>query len=157
MLKFVESRVVFREVPDEVTLAIDISNCPIHCKGCHSKYLWNNIGTPLNNKSIDKMIDNNNGITCVALLGGDGDAEGVILLLKHIKEKYPILKTCWYSGADSILASPNDWKYIDYLKFGRYDESYGPLDNPNTNQRMLKNFHGKFYDITSKFWNNIQP
>lgn len=152
MLKYVESKVVFREVPDEVTLAIDISNCPIHCKGCHSKYLWNDIGATLNNRSIDKMIEKNTGITCVALLGGDGDSESVILLLKHVKDKYPGLKTCWYSGSDSIIVDPDDYQYIDFLKFGRYVEKYGGLDNPETNQRMLKRVGTKFFDITSQFW-----
>lgn len=156
MIKYVESRVVFREVPDEVTLAIDISNCPIHCKGCHSKYLWKDIGSPLTNKVLDKMIDKNNGITCVALLGGDGDSEKLMLLFKHIKEKYPNLKTCWYSGADSVIADNSTYKYIDYLKFGRYIEEFGGLDNPNTNQKMLKRMGTQFFDITPEFW-RIQP
>ena len=39
MLKYVDTKVVFAEVPDEVTLAINISNCPCHCDGCHSEYL----------------------------------------------------------------------------------------------------------------------
>ena len=28
MLKYVDSKVVFAEIPDEITLAINISNCP---------------------------------------------------------------------------------------------------------------------------------
>lgn len=44
MLKYVDARVVFQEIPDEITLAINISNCPCHCKGCHSQYLAEDIG-----------------------------------------------------------------------------------------------------------------
>ena len=44
MLKYVDAKVVFAEVPDEVTLAINISNCPCQCKGCHSSYLAQDIG-----------------------------------------------------------------------------------------------------------------
>ena len=47
MLKYVNTGIVFQEIPDEVTLAINISNCPCHCPGCHSHYLWEDIGLPL--------------------------------------------------------------------------------------------------------------
>ena len=36
MLKYVNTAVVFQEIPDEVTLAINISGCPCRCPGCHS-------------------------------------------------------------------------------------------------------------------------
>ena len=39
MLKYVNTGIVFQEIPDEVTLAINISNCPCRCPGCHSRYL----------------------------------------------------------------------------------------------------------------------
>ena len=35
-IKYVIDEVVFREFPDEVTLALNISGCPNHCPGCHS-------------------------------------------------------------------------------------------------------------------------
>ena len=47
MLKYANFDVVFQEVPDEVTLAINITNCPNQCPGCHSKnidYLTRIIG-----------------------------------------------------------------------------------------------------------------
>ena len=55
MLKYVDAKVVFAEVPDEVTLAINISNCPCHCEGCHSSYLAEDIGDILDVKSLDKI------------------------------------------------------------------------------------------------------
>ena len=47
MLKYVDTKVVFQEIPDEITLAINISNCPCHCPGCHSSYLAEDIGNAL--------------------------------------------------------------------------------------------------------------
>ena len=56
MLKYVNTDVVFQEIPDEVTLAINISNCPCHCPGCHSRYLWEDIGLSLDTEAIDAFI-----------------------------------------------------------------------------------------------------
>ena len=40
MIKYYNAMVVFEEIPNEITLAINITNCPCHCKGCHSQFLW---------------------------------------------------------------------------------------------------------------------
>ncbi len=56
MLKYVNTGVVFQEIPDETTLSINISGCPNHCPGCHSKYLWQDIGNVLDKKAIDDMV-----------------------------------------------------------------------------------------------------
>lgn len=47
MVKYTDSQVTFREIPDEITLCINISGCPNHCEGCHSSYLAEDIGTKL--------------------------------------------------------------------------------------------------------------
>ena len=96
-MKYVDTAVVFSEIPDEVTLAINISECPIRCPDCHSKYLWENIGKTLDETSLNSLIENNEGISCVCLMVGDANIEEVMKLLKHIKRKYPSLKTAWYS------------------------------------------------------------
>lgn len=54
--KICRCKVVFAEVPDEVTLAINISNCPCQCKGCHSSYLAQDIGTELTFNEVRKLI-----------------------------------------------------------------------------------------------------
>ena len=67
MLKYVNTGVVFQEIPDEVTLAINISNCPCHCPGCHSHYLWDDIGMPLDTDAIDAFIERyGDDITCLS-------------------------------------------------------------------------------------------
>ena len=56
MLKFVGYDIVFQEIPDETTLAINLSLCPNRCKGCHSPYLREDRGEELTVEALDKMI-----------------------------------------------------------------------------------------------------
>ena len=56
MLKYVNTGIVFQEVPDEVTLAVNISNCPCRCPGCHSSYLWDDTGLPLDTAAVDDLV-----------------------------------------------------------------------------------------------------
>ena len=155
MLKYVDTKVVFAEIPDEITLAIDISNCPCHCEGCHSPYLADDIGEPLDLKHLTNLIDINKGITCVCIMGGDANPSEVDDIAQDIKEYYPELKVGWYSGRDYISEDIN-LENFDYIKYGHYDESKGPLNSKTTNQVMLEIevVDNKVFkkDITSKFW-----
>ena len=134
-MKFVETMVVFREVPDEVTLAINISNCPVKCPGCHSSYLAQDIGEVLDNESLAMLIKSNPGISCVSFMGGDAEPDKVGDLAREVKRIDPSLKTCWYSGRDLEHAGGN-LDVLDFVKVGPYIEELGPLDNPATNQRF---------------------
>ena len=67
-MKYTGAEITFAEVPDEITLCINISNCPCHCKGCHSPYLAEDIGEELTEDSLHKLISSNEGITCVAFM-----------------------------------------------------------------------------------------
>ena len=58
MLKYVDTKVTFAEVPNEISLCINISNCPCHCINCHSSYLAEDIGEPLNLDNLVKLIKN---------------------------------------------------------------------------------------------------
>ena len=73
MMKYVDVKEVFAEIPDEITLAISISGCPIHCPGCHSQYLWADVGEPLTAEALSAMLESHIGITCLCLMGGDQD------------------------------------------------------------------------------------
>ena len=55
-LKFVDTMVTFSEIPDEITLCFNISNCPIKCKDCHSKYLWDDAGIELDEDTLNTII-----------------------------------------------------------------------------------------------------
>jgi len=68
-LKYVDHAVTMAEVPLEISLTISISNCAFRCSGCHSKYLWEDMGRPLLS-DLETLLDKYNGlITCVCLLG----------------------------------------------------------------------------------------
>jgi anaerobic ribonucleoside-triphosphate reductase activating protein len=155
MLKYVNSDVVFQEIPDEVTLAINISNCPCRCPGCHSRYLWEDIGLPLNTEAIDDFVEEyGDDITCLAFMGGDNDPKGVNILAQYIHEEYPQFKVAWYSGKTVISAAINRSDF-DYIKIGPFIRHLGPLKSPTTNQRLYRqNDLGEFEDITSRFWNH---
>ena len=153
MLKYVNTGIVFQEIPDEVTLAINISGCPCHCPGCHSHYLWEDIGLPLNTDAIDVFIDQyGRNITCIAFMGGDGDPKGVDMLAQYIHEEHPQYKVAWYSGRVRITSAVNKSDF-DYIKVGPYLKHLGPLKSTTTNQRLYRqNDTGEFEDITSRFW-----
>lgn len=154
MLKYVNYGVVFQEIPDETTLSINISNCPIHCKGCHSNYLWDDIGTPLNVHSLDDLLNEyGNDITCVCFMGGDANPETINAMAHHVRHKYPNLKVGWYSGEQylsPLVAITN----LDYLKLGPYNMHLGGLKSPTTNQHLYRiDRYGNTKDITGRFWN----
>ena len=151
MLKYVDAKVVFAEVPDEITLAINISGCPCNCKSCHSSYLAEDIGERLDFDSLNKIINDNTGVTCVSFMGGDVNPDNVNSLAEFIRAKYPELKIAWYSGGQELSKDIN-LEYFDYIKLGPYMEEFGPLNSRTTNQRMYRVCSGKLEDITSKFW-----
>lgn len=153
-LKYATYEVVFREFPDEITLAINIAGCPNNCPGCHSAYLLQNKGIDLTTGELDKLIESNEGITCIGFMGGDISPKSVVELSRYVKAMYPHLKTGWYSGRTYF---PLNHGTFNYIKHGPYIKDKGPLNNPNTNQVMYENIGGTienptFIDITKKFW-----
>lgn len=144
--------VVFEEIPDEITLAINITNCPCKCSGCHSKFLWDDIGTELTNDELDRMVDRERGITCVCFMGGDREPKYIEELSKHIRDKYDNINTAWYSGMDDISSEVDIYSF-DYIKIGHYDEERGPLNKETTNQKLFKIDGGVIENITNRFWN----
>ena len=149
MLKYVDTLVTFSEVPDEISLCINISNCQCHCKNCHSPYLAEDIGEELNSHSLKKLIDDNKGITCISFMGGDSKPSDIDALAQWVKIYYP-LKVAWYSGRQE-LAKEINLKWFDFLKLGPYIEELGPLNSKTTNQRFYKVSNNKLIDITYKF------
>ena len=154
MLKYVETKEVFAEIPDEITLAISISGCPIKCKGCHSQYLWADIGEPLTIEVLSSLLRSHYGVTCICFMGGDNDPSEVNRLSKWLKDNSKV-QIAWYSGRDELSAEV-ELVNLDYLKIGRYDEQAGPLNQSSTNQVLYKVKHeaGKdiLEDITHRFW-----
>lgn len=152
MLKYVDTKVVFAEIPNEITLAINISGCPIRCPDCHSQYLWDNVGKDLTIEELDSLIERNTGITCVSFMGGDREPQYVKKLAEHVKLTYNLKVACYFGSTNSFGIETA----LDYIKLGPFVKGLGPLDSPTTNQRLYKIIHQEnnivLKDITSMFW-----
>lgn len=152
MLKYLNTQVTFAEVPDEITLCINITGCKNGCKNCHSSYLAQDIGKPLNKSSLSELIEGNKGVSCVSFMGGDSDAIHLVALASWVKT-HTHLKVTWYSGRQElagIVARQLQW--FDFIKLGPYKEEFGPLNSRTTNQRFYKVSGKELVDITNKFW-----
>lgn len=152
MLKYLNTQVTFAEVPDEITLCINITGCKNGCKNCHSSYLAQDIGKPLNKSSLSELIEGNKGVSCVSFMGGDSDAIHLVALASWVKT-HTHLKVAWYSGRQElagIVARQLQW--FDFIKLGPYKEEFGPLNSRTTNQRFYKVNGKELVDITNKFW-----
>ena len=147
-MKFVDWDIVFQEVPDEVTLAINISACPHRCTGCHSPHLWEDIGEPLTEETIDEWLMRYASVTCVGLMGGDADIEAVCRMARYIRQKGK--KVAWYTGYACL---PADFPIadFDYIKTGPYIQTLGGLRSARTNQRFYKIVAGQMQDETVRF------
>ena len=153
MLKYVDTLVSFQEIPDEISLCINISNCPNNCPGCHSSYLKDDIGTPLTYTELMRILKDIRGITCVCFMGGDKEPWEIQRLAQFVKEKG--LQVAWYSGKQELHEDIRLANF-DYVKLGPYIEELGPLTSRTTNQVMYKIDHLAdkpfVVDITSRFW-----
>jgi len=148
MIKYVPgmTNVVLEEIPDKLTLAVEISNCRGNCEGCHSPWLKNDVGEELTPEAIDRLISDNFGINCFLFLGEGNDPEALLRLALHLKTAHPGLETGLYSGRTEVEQDLKD--AFDYVKVGPYIEKLGPLNKKSTNQRLYH--HGE--DITHRFW-----
>ena len=149
MLKYVNTMVTFSEVPDEISLCIEISNCHCHCKNCHSSYLAEDIGEILTLDKIYDLIDSNEGITCICFMGGDSSPKEIDMFARCIKDLYDI-KVAWYSGRQE-LSKEIDLQYFNFIKLGPYIEELGPLNSKTTNQKMYKVVHNHYEDGTTGY------
>ena len=156
MVKYYSTNVVFEEIPDEVTLAIEITNCPGHCEGCHSPWLREDIGEELTPEKLNEILDKNDGVTCVCFMGEGNDTIGLLNLAKMVEDMG--LKAALYSGRENV--GLEFFSVFSYVKVGPYIAKYGPLNKETTNQKLYEVKHTvvgnvvnfSFEDITYKFW-----
>lgn len=138
MLKCCSYDIVCQEIPDEISLAVNISGCPNRCPGCHSPWLWEDKGVPMTEEMLSGLMDRYSAaVTCFCFMGGDADPSEIQRLAFWIREKYPHLKTAWYSGRESIPEG-FDIHCMDYVKTGPYIEALGGLKSPTTNQALYR-------------------
>ncbi|OFY39190.1 MAG: anaerobic ribonucleoside-triphosphate reductase activating protein [Bacteroidetes bacterium GWF2_40_14] len=152
MLKYFNYDIVFQEIPDEVTLAINLSNCPNRCEGCHSPHLTEDVGEVLTKDVLADLLSKyGKAITCVCFMGGDAAPLEVVKLAEYILYKNCDIKVGWYSGRDELPIGFTSEPFT-YIKLGPYIEQYGGLSCKTTNQRLYKIHDGQlFEDITCRF------
>lgn len=163
-LKYYDIATTFSEVPDEITLAVNISDCPGGCSECSEPWLREYVGTLLTNEEIDKLISENEDITCFALMGGDSNHEDCLRVIKYIHENYKDIKVCMYSGREYFdLSIANE---VDYYKIGRWIMPKGEVSKwhltnngvikfPWSNQLMFKRIDNHLINITYMFRTEI--
>ncbi|MGC3977646.1 MAG: anaerobic ribonucleoside-triphosphate reductase activating protein [Paludibacteraceae bacterium] len=156
MLKYADYDIVFREIPDEVTLAINLSNCPHKCAGCHSPHLREDIGELLSPTALTELLSRYSAaVTCVCFMGGDANPNEVCLMADFVrKTSGNKLKTAWYSGFNTLKKNKYS-RSFDYIKLGEYIEQLGALDKKTTNQRLYKIENGYLKNITQQLQNTI--
>ena len=140
--------VVLEEIPDRVSLAVEISNCRGNCIGCHSPFLKKDIGRELTQEVIDALVKDNFGVNCFLFLGEGRDPEALLDLADHVRSLG--LEAAVYSGREVV--EDIFWDHFDYIKVGPYKQEFGPLNHPTTNQRLYKVVEGRPQDITDRFW-----
>ncbi|MBR3989810.1 MAG: anaerobic ribonucleoside-triphosphate reductase activating protein [Bacteroidales bacterium] len=149
MIKYVPemTSVVMEEIPDRVSLAVEISNCRGNCVGCHSPFLRKDIGRELTAEIIDRLVADNFGVNCFLFLGEGRDPEALLDLADHVRSKG--LLAAVYSGREEV--EEVFWDHFDYIKLGPYRPECGPLNSPTTNQRLYRRSgEGEWEDITSR-------
>ena len=155
-LKFYNYDIVFQEIPDEVTLAVNLTGCPHHCEGCHSPHLQRDTGIALDEEALNNLLSQyGQQITCFCFMGGDANPQELSQLATYLRQKTK-LKIAWYSGNSNL---PDIFTHFDYVKTGPYISQFGGLKSPTTNQRLYRIRHSEApaagsvpEDITRRFW-----
>jgi len=138
MLKCYSYDIVCQEIPDEITLAVNISCCPNRCPGCHSPWLWEDKGELMTEDMLSALIGNYSAaITCFCFMGGDADPSEIQRLASWVRNRYPHIRTAWYSGRET-LPDTFDLSVLDYVKLGPYIQERGGLKSPDTNQALYR-------------------
>jgi anaerobic ribonucleoside-triphosphate reductase activating protein len=136
-MRYSSTQVVFQEIPNEISLAIHVTGCPLRCLGCHSSDSWSSKkGNELSVHWLLKIIEKyRKHITCVLYLGGEWHAKELVAHLTFIKSLN--LKTALYTGLELSQVDSNIIEQLDYLKYGKYDAELGPLNSPRSNQKLI--------------------
>ena len=163
MLKVFDSAVTMSEFPDEITLCVNISNCPGTCEECSEPWLREDVGEELTEEKIDSLIAEHPGITVFGLMGGDSDHKDVIRIANYVHRAHPGMKVGMYSGRDFINLELA--QVLDLYKIGRWippkgdksewlKKSWGPLQFPNSNQLLFEKVGHFMLNTTDKFRRN---
>ena len=149
MIKYVPemTSVVLEEIPDRVSLAVDISSCRGTCVGCHSPFLKLDIGEELTAEVIDRLIADNFGVNCFLFLGEGQDPSALLALAAHVRSKG--LAVALYSGREEV--EPEFWDAFDYLKLGPYRPESHRHPGKRTRQQLLTSADALSYKGGGRF------
>ena len=132
--------------------------CNHHCKGCFNRCAWDfEYGNKFTEEQIDQVINylDHDYISGLSLLGGEPlekqNQEGLLPLVKKVKEKFPDKNIWCYTGFDfekevvGEMAKENETtkellKYIDVMVDGKFEEDKKDLSlrfRGSSNQRIL--------------------
>lgn len=141
-----------------VRVSVFVSGCNHHCKGCFNECAWDfNYGNKFTEQQEKEVLQdlNHDYISGLTLLGGEPlepvNQEGLLPLVKKVKEKYPDKKIWCYTGFDfekdivGKMAKNNETtqellKYLDVIVDGKFEEENKDLKlrfRGSSNQRIL--------------------
>lgn len=141
-----------------VRVSVFVSGCNHHCKGCFNQCAWDfNYGKKFTEKEEQQIIDymNHDYISGLSLLGGEPleprNQEGLLPLVKKVKEKFPNKNIWCYTGFDfekdvvEKMAKNNETtrellKYIDIIVDGKFEEDKKDLKlqfRGSSNQKIV--------------------
>ena len=141
-----------------VRVSVFVSGCNHHWKGCFNQCAWDfNYGKEFSEKEEQQIIEymNHDYISGLSLLGGEPlepkNQEGLLPLVKKVKEKFPDKNIWCYTGFDfekdvvGKMAKNNETtrellKYIDVIVDGKFEEDKRDLKlqfRGSSNQKIV--------------------
>lgn len=141
-----------------VRVSVFVSGCTHHCKGCFNECAWDfNYGNKFTDEEINKVLDylGHDYIKGLSLLGGEPldpkNQEGLLPLVKKVKEKFPEKDIWCYTGYDfekdvigkmskESKTSNELIKYFDVVVDGKFEEEKKDLKlrfRGSSNQRII--------------------
>jgi len=141
-----------------VRVSVFVSGCNHHCKGCFNQCAWDfNYGNKFTDEQIDTVLKylDHDYISGLSLLGGEPldpkNQEGLLLLVKKVKEKFPDKNIWCYTGFDfekdvvgkmvKVSKTSNELvRYLDVVVDGKFEEDKKDLKlrfRGSSNQRII--------------------
>ena len=141
-----------------VRVSLFVSGCNHHCKGCFNPEAWDFCyGKEFTESEEEKVINymNHDYVEGLSLLGGEPlepkNQEGLLPLVKKVKEKFPNKNIWCYTGFDferdviGTMAKNSETtrellKYLDVVVDGKFEEENKDLKlqfRGSSNQRII--------------------
>ena len=140
--------------PEDWSVNVYVSGCTNYCQNCHNENLSDfDYGERTTSEKLTEAIiqyAKRNLTYAVTFLGGDplhyNNIDEIIETCKLLKEnQYDI---CIYTGYEIIeIDKPEIFRYINYIKCGRYKPEFGQLSYKSSEKFVLASTNQKFYKL----------